>query len=315
MAGIFGKRTRTAQREDDTHRLASAKVVVGIDGSQGSDIAVRWAARFAAAHRRELHIVHGMNLTGTTWPGGAYAVGSISVVDAARADGREMIARAEQLAHAVAPEVPVTTELVTDYAAALLIDHSTEAFTVVVGATGSGGPLAHLGSTLLSIVAHARGSVVVVRTDPENGDTVHSSGPIVVGIDGGPTSEAAIAAAFAEASQRDTELIAVHVWNDQNLGHYAGHDTVRLPDGDPGDAENAILAERVAGWQEKFPDVRVTRKSYVFAPAERLLEWSESAQLVVVGSRGRGGFIGMLLGSTVNSLVQHAQCPVMVVHP
>ncbi|WP_084531649.1 universal stress protein [Nocardia miyunensis] len=315
MAGIFGKRTRPVRSEDDAHILASARVIVGVDGSPGSDMALRWAARFADAHRRELCIVHGMNLTGTTWPGGAYSVGSISVVDAARAHGEQAIMRAERVAHAIAPEVPVSTEVVTDNAAALLIDHSTGAFAVVIGATGSAGTLAHLGSTLLSVVAHAHGPVVVVRADPKAGGTVHSSGPVVVGIDGGPTSDAAIAAAFAEAARRDVELVAVHVFNDQNFGHYAGYDTLRLADGNPGEAENAIVAERIAGWQEKFPEVRVARNSYAFAPGEHLLKWSESAQLVVVGSRGRGGFTGMLFGSTANTLVQHASCPVMVVHP
>ena len=315
MAGLFGKRTRGEPGEQDHHRLASARVVVGIDESTGSDIALRWAAHFADSHRRELHIVHGMNLTGTTWPGGAHSVGSMSVVDAAHIHGQRLMAHAGQVVRAVAPEVSVSTEIVTDNAAALLIDHSTDAFAVVIGATGSAGTLAHLGSTLLSVVAHAHGQVVVVRPDPKADDTVHTSGPVVVGIHGGPTSEAAIGAAFAEAALRAAELVAVHVWNDQNFGHYAGYDTVWFAEGDPGEAENAILAERMAGWREKFPEVRVRRKSYAFAPAEHLQRWSESAQLVVVGSRGRGGFTGMLLGSTVNSLVQHARSPVMVVHP
>lgn len=313
MTGLFARRTRAEPRERGHHRLVSAKVVVGIDGSPGSDAALRWAAQYADAHRRELHILHGMNLTGTTWPGGAYSVGSMSVVDAAHTRGQQLMAHAEQVVHAVTPAVSVSTEIVTDNAAALLVDHSTDAFTVVVGATGSAGTLAHLGSTLLSVVAHAHGPVVVVRSDPEGEETVHMSGPLVVGVDGGPSCDPAIEAAFAEAALLDAELVAVHVWNDHNFGRYAGYDTVRF-DGDPGEAESAILAERIAGWREKFPEVRVRGISYAFDPAEHLLQWSESAQLVVVGSVGRGGFTGMLVGSTVNSLVQHARSPVMVVH-
>ncbi len=315
MPGIFGRHTNTTQREQDAHRLASATVVVGVDGSPGSVTALRWAARYARLHGRELRIEHGMNLVGATWPASVPTTPSTWVVDAARTHGRDVIARAEELARSTAPEVPVTAEAVSDNPAALLIDRSAAAFTVVLGATGTEGTLAHLGSTLLSVVAHAHGTVVVVRTDPEAGDSVHSSGPVVVGVDGSPIGEAAIASAFAEAAQRDAELVAVHVWNDGNFGRYAGYDTLRLPDGDPGQAEDAIMAERTAGWQEKFPEVRVAHSSYAFAPAEHLLEWSKSAQLMVLGSRGRGGFAGMLLGSTVNFLVQHAQCPVMVVHP
>ncbi|QBS44782.1 hypothetical protein DMB37_36560 [Nocardia sp. CS682] len=76
-----------------------------------------------------------------------------------------------------------------------------------------------------------------------------------------------------------------------------------------------ISSERLAGWQEKYPDVTVTRKVYRTEPTEQLAEWSNSAQLIVVGSRGRGGFTGMLLGSTSHFLVQHAHCPVLVAHP
>ncbi|WP_442790072.1 universal stress protein [Nocardia sp. CDC160] len=79
--------------------------------------------------------------------------------------------------------------------------------------------------------------------------------------------------------------------------------------------EESVLAERLAGWQEKYPDVKVIRRVYLSSPAAQLREWSEQAQLVVVGNRGRGSFLGMLLGSTAHSLVQHAYCPVMVVHP
>ena len=310
---IPGKRGTTER--DGVHRLVSAKVVVGVDGSAGADNALRWAAHYADTHGRGLHIVLGMNTSGTIWPHGESAVGSSGVLDEARANGEFIVGRATQLAGVVAPNLPVTTELLTDNAANLLITRSAAAFALVIGATGSAGALAHLGSTLLSVVAHAHGTVIVVRTDPAAGDTIRSSGPVVVGVDGGPLSDAAVAAAFTEAAQRNTDLVAIHVWNDQNFGHYAGYDTLRMPDGDPGEAESAVLAERLAGWQEKFPDVPVTRASYAYAPAIHLQTWSESAQLVVLGSRGRGGFAGMLFGSTVNSLVQHAHCPVMVVHP
>ncbi|WP_067903209.1 universal stress protein [Nocardia vaccinii] len=314
MKGLSGKRS-TPRHDDDVHQLVSAKVVVGVDGSTGADAALRWAVRYAGLHGRGLHIVHGMNTSGATWPDGAYAVSNTWLLDEARANGESVIARATQLARVLSPDLSVTTELPADNAATLLITRSAAAFAVVIGATGSAGTLAHLGSTLLSVVAHAHGSVIVVRTDPDAGDVVRSAGPIVVGIDGGPLSDAAIAAAFAEAAQHNTDLVAVHVWNDQNFGHYAGYDTLRFAEGNPAEAENAVMAERIAGWQEKYPDVAVIRTSYAYAPAEHLQTWSQSAQLVVVGSRGRGGFAGMLFGSTANFLVQHARCPVMVVHP
>ncbi|MGK8491414.1 universal stress protein [Nocardia asiatica] len=303
----------SAQRFDDSQRPASAKVLVGVDGSDGSWTAVRWAARFAADRGRDLEIVHGMGLVGTGWVLGDYEVVVPSVIDAVREQGKDVVARAEHLARSIAPGLGISTRLSTDSGRELLIGHSGEAYAVVIGATGNAGTLAHLGSTLLAVTAHAQGTVVVVRTDAEADAATHVSGPVVVGVDGSPVGEAAIAAAFSEAAERGAELVAVHVWTDWDFSRFAGR--ASLGELDVDDLERAVLAERLAGWQEKFPEVRVTRKVEVSAPAPHLLDWSKVAQLLVVGSRGRGGFAGMLLGSTSNTLVQHASCPVMVVHP
>ncbi|MFI2281219.1 universal stress protein [Nocardia beijingensis] len=301
------------QQFDDPHHIAAAKVVVGVDGSEGSWTALRWAAGFAAERGRELEIVHGLDLVGTSWVLGGYEVLMPSVVDAVREHGKEMLARAEKVALSVAPGLRVSTRTSTDTGKQLLIDHSREAYAVVLGATGSTGTVAHLGSTLLAVTAHAKGAVIVVRPDSGTQDEVHRTGPVVLGVDGSPVGESAIAAAFAEAAARDAELVAVHVWSDWDASRFAGQsgrlDAVRE------DVERAVLAERLAGWQEKYPSVRVTREVEMAAPGAHLLSRSKDAQLLVVGSRGRGGFAGMLLGSTANDLVQHASCPVMVVHP
>ncbi|MGW4325062.1 universal stress protein [Nocardia sp. NPDC004573] len=303
----------TEQRFDDPHHLATAKVVVGVDGSEGSWTAVRWAARFAAERGRDLEILHGMELVGTGWVLGDYEVVIPSVLDAAREQGREVVAQAERVARSVAPELRISARATSDTGRQLLIEHSAEAYAVVIGATGDAGTFAHLGSTLLAVTAHAHGTVVVVRTDPDADGGVHPSGPVVVGVDGSPVGDAAIAAAFTEAAERGADLVAVHVWTDWGSGRFAGD--VHRTDAELDNVERVLLAERVAGWQEKFPQVRVTRKVEVSAPASHLLSWSKVAQLLVVGSRGRGGFAGMLLGSTANTVVQHASCPVMVVHP
>jgi nucleotide-binding universal stress UspA family protein len=107
----------------------------------------------------------------------------------------------------------------------------------------------------------------------------------------------------------------VHAWSDDT---YAGGDETNrnLADWDATEGdEQRVLAERLAGWQEKYPGVEVRRELVRDRPRHALLEWSATAQLVVVGSRGRGGFRGMLLGSTSQALVQHAHCPVLVVRP
>lgn len=194
----------------------------------------------------------------------------------------------------------------------MLIEQSATAHMTAIGAWGvSGGGL--LGSTVLSVSAHAHGAVVVVRDTGTEQRTRHS-GPVVVGVDGSEFSRAAVAAAFFEAGERHCELLVVHCWSDLRFGWFAG-----LPDAiaDRG-AESAaqeLVTQQLAGWADKYPDVTVKRKLYMSGPCHHLVEWSKSAQLFVTGSRGRGGFAGLLLGSTSNALVQSARCPVMVVHP
>jgi nucleotide-binding universal stress UspA family protein len=311
---ILSPRRILMTHSDDPHHPAGATVVVGVDGSRGADVALRWAARFATQRHQGIQLVHGMNLA-AVGAGGGYAVTIMPMTPTIQENGRAVIADAERIVREIAPDLPVTAELTADRASARLIERSADAYAVVLGATGSAGTLAHLGSTLLEVTAHARGPVIVVRTDSGRDDAVRATGPVVVGIDGSPTSEAAIAAAFTEATERRTDLVAVHTWNDQTFGRHARRDEPALAGADLEQAEKAILAERLAGWQEKYPDVTVHREIYPSDPTAQLQRWSESAQLIVVGSRGRGGFTGLLLGSTTNSLVQHAHCPVMVVHP
>jgi nucleotide-binding universal stress UspA family protein len=133
----------------------------------------------------------------------------------------------------------------------------------------------------------------------------------VVGVDGSSTSDAAIATAFDEASWRGAELVAVHAWPEWGSDH--GHSGALVDDS--GQVEKELLAERLAGWQEKYPDVAVRRVLTQGRPVEQLLKHAAGAQLVVVGSRGNGGFSGMLLGSTSQALIRHATCPLLVVRP
>ncbi|WP_406230409.1 universal stress protein [Nocardia sp. NBC_01009] len=303
----------TAQHNDDPHRLASAAVVVGVDGSEAADLAVRWAAETASQRHRRLHIVEGVDLTAAASVFGAYDVIEPSVIDAIRRLGADRVSAARRLALEVDPNLDVETEVSEANPARLLIDRSRTAHLLAIGAAGEGGTLSHLGSTLLAVVAHGHGAVVVVR-DTGTEQQTRRTGPVVLGVDGSQVSDAAAAAAFAESSERGTQLVAVHAWNDLYLDRVAGV-PYTIPDRDAEAAGEAIIAEQLAGWQEKYPNVEVIRRVYLTGPRQPLLELSQSAQLVVVGSRGRGGFRGLLLGSTSNFLVQRAHCPVMVVHP
>jgi nucleotide-binding universal stress UspA family protein len=137
----------------------------------------------------------------------------------------------------------------------------------------------------------------------------------VVGVDGSPVGEAAIEFAFEQASRLNAPLMAVHAWSDMVpaatfavVPHAVDWAQIQT-------AELQLLCERLAGWQEKYPDVRVDRIVTQDRPAHSLLEQARDAQLVVVGSRGRGGVTGLLLGSTSQALLHHAPCPVAVVRP
>ncbi|WP_280459523.1 universal stress protein [Nocardia carnea] len=295
-----------------TRDLASAAVVVGTDGSKASVEAVRWAAQTASRRGRRLHIVHCLDIMATRAAFGTFDLMEPAVTENMHKRGTALLESAAHTARTLDPTLTVTTELTEGPPAETLIALSRTAYLVALGATPGVGTFAHLGSVLLAVVAHGHGSIVVVRG---SGHAQPDNRPVVVGVDGSRVGEAAIAAAFAEASDRDAELIAVHAWSDLSEGQFAGISYLAVPMAEMETGEHALLIERLAGWQEKYPDVKVTRQVFLNGPRKHLSDWSKTAQLVVVGNRGRGGFKGLLLGSTSNWLVQHADCPVMVVHP
>jgi nucleotide-binding universal stress UspA family protein len=141
-------------------------------------------------------------------------------------------------------------------------------------------------------------------------------GPVIVGVDGAATTDAAIEFAVEAAARRGGPLVALHVWcalPKHNLGpdlpgHYDYTEAQQ--------EAHRLLAELMAGWRSKVPDVPLElRAVQSMNPSYTLIEASAQAGLVVVGSRGRGGFPGLLLGSVGRDLVGHASSPVTIVHP
>ncbi|NKY58849.1 universal stress protein [Nocardia flavorosea] len=295
---------------EDPHRLVSAAVVVGVDGTPAAHSAIRWGATVAARRGRRLVLAYGMNST----PAKTWLVAYQPMVDEAvqtlRTHGEQALTTGVQVVREAAPDLAADTLLSEHSPAKMLIELSKSAHMVVLGSR-RGGAIAHLGSTILAVAAHGHGTIVAVREDAED----ITSGPVVVGVDGSPVSDTAVAAAFAEASERGAELVAVHTWSDLTFTEFASTGFIEIPAEDLQTAEQAVLAERLAGWQQRYPEVTVRREVYPSTPALHLREWSERAQLVVVGSRGRGGFRGLLLGSTSQSLIQRAACPVMITRP
>lgn len=286
-------------------RLAGRGIVVGTDGSRSALDATRWAAAEARRLNVPVHLLHAV-----TPPKLAYDDG-LAITELAP----EIVAEVDELLHAArevvrkhAPDVEVDTVRVDQHPVAALVAASESARMVVLGSRGLGGFTGMLiGSTAVGVTAHGHCPVAVVR------GTEIGTGPVIVGVDGSPTSEQAVAVAFEEASMRDVELIAVHAWSDVPAASYAAAN--RTPaqwDADQVQAEE-LLAQRLAGYREKYPDVVVTRSVTRDQPAARLLAHAAAAQLLVVGSRGRGTFGGLLLGSTSQAMIYHAPCPVLVV--
>ena len=286
------------------------QIVVGIDGSDSALRAVRWAAK--EAHRRNagLRLVHAVEIL----TGYAPRVVDWHALQTAMQDrGRLWLDKARDEAGQVAAEVPVDTALVEVSAVVALARESRDAALLVLGSRGLGGFSGLvLGSTAVQLAGRAECPMVVLRGE-HDGEASHA-GPVVVGVDGTPVGEDAIAFAFAQASARGADLIAVHAWSDLILeaaftaGGAAAFDLDRLQQ-----QSAELLAERLAGWQEKYPDVRVVREVVHDRPAHALLRLAADAQLLVVGTRGRGGFRGLLLGSTSQHVLHHAPCPVAVV--
>jgi len=281
-------------------------VVVGVDGSPSALDAVAWAADECARHHVPLRLVHTYFLPATGYPN--MIVNASEVLAAFDAQGRLWLAEAEAAARAVAPGIAVETALFSGTAIPLLIEESANARTIVVGSRGLGGFTGLLlGSTAVALTAHARCPVVVVRT------RVAGAGPVVVGVDGSPASESAIGFAFEAASTRGAPLTAVLSWTDVLVESSFQAVRFSMDWSEVEDEQRRLLAERMAGWQEKYPDVVVERVVVRDRPVRALVRAAQHARLLVVGSHGRGGFTGMLLGSTGQALVHHAPCPVAVV--
>ncbi|MGH4006700.1 MAG: universal stress protein [Pseudonocardiaceae bacterium] len=164
-------------------------------------------------------------------------------------------------------------------------------------------------STALRVAQHA-GCPVVVIHNSEVGDP---RGPVVVGVDGSAGSDAAVEFALEYAARCAAPLVALHTWSDMQISEWKN--TVwRTCDWATVIAEQErLLAERLVGWQDKYPDVEVRRVVAMDRPVRRLLKAATAARMLVVGSRGRGGVQGMLLGSTSQSLLYVAPCPIAIV--
>ena len=282
-------------------------VIVGVDGSSVSRVAVDWAARDAAMRGTTLRLVHVLT------PPAVMAFPEVPMppgyLQWQEEEGRALLDTALKTVEEAAGDsrIEVTTEMVAGPAVPVLADLSADAQMMVVGCRGRGAfARGLLGSISTGLVHHAKCPVAIIH-DEDPLMPHPAQAPVVVGVDGSPSSDRAVAIAFEQASFRGVDLVAVHAWSDSGVFEFPGVDWSQLQA-----LGETTLSERLAGWQERYPDVLVRRVVVADRPAHQLLEQAESAQLLVVGSRGRGGFAGMLLGSVSTAVIHGAKMPVIV---
>jgi nucleotide-binding universal stress UspA family protein len=290
--------------------MVNQPIVVGYDGSAGADLALRWALDEAARLGAAVHLVYAVDrplraVPVPPMPGDAHAHHE-------RATAQSAVAKAvAEACRAVGPGVQVTGAVLDGPPVTVLCAESAEAHLLVLGGHGWGSSAGlFVGSVSVAVATHAHCPVVVVR----DGDPLAAGDrPVAVGVDQSGEAERAIELAFEEAATRGVGLIAVRAWIPPTV---LGIGETGLHLGDIAvleKAERHLLAEAVGRQRQRYPSVAVTERLIPAAARHALASVSNEAQLLVVGSRGHGGFGGLLLGSVGYYLLHHASCPVAIV--
>jgi len=279
--------------------MKTQRIVVGYDGSDEARWAVSWAAGEAERIHAQLQIVHAYQIT---WPGAYYAAVT-EITQAAEQEAETLITDIVAQIRARGTGIDIVgTTVQAPPATALLDIAEAGGCLLVVGSHGAGSVRSLLlGSVSQQVATHAPVPVVVVR-----GRSAAETGPVVVGVDGSPATDTALGLAFEAAAARGAALVAIR--------SYVAPARPMLPVSEIEALERAALDASLTGWREKYPDVEVEALLAVGHAANVLVGVSHTAQLVVVGSRGHGGFTGLLLGSVGQRLMHHAECPVLIAH-
>ncbi|TCC07845.1 universal stress protein [Kribbella soli] len=272
-------------------------ILVGVDNTPEAQIALRWAVD--AAQRRDLpvRVVRAYLDELKQWP----AVSMTGYVPAAMPLGalQHELDEAVQFARdRLGYEGGSGWLAAEDPSDALLLEADGAEMVVVGSRSRSRMSAAVLGSVATAVAAKAPCPVVVVRGE-------RRTGPIVVGTDGSPDSEDAVLFGFEEASRSGQPLRVVYCWQPQaeHAASVAGANALL----------KTWLAESLAAYRDKYPMVDVRASVAEGRASTRLIKLSKTASLVVVGSRGRGGVAGLLMGSVSQSLLHHADSPVAIV--
>jgi len=286
----------------------TAPVVVAYDGSQASSAALTWATAEAIREHAPLRIVEVFELVIVDRPSPGKVV-PLAALRTVRERGLEALAESVRLRH---PGLHVDTLLLEGAPSPALIEETAQARMLVLGSRGLGGFSGMiLGSVAVQVGAHAHCPVVVVP--PDTLPTLHNRRRVVVGVDGSKLSAKAIDFAFEQAEAIGGRLVAVHAWNSPFSTYENGRGELMFDNEEVRKASEVLLSEALAGPRSDHPDIAVDVELIPGQPARAILHAGEAADLVVVGSRGRGGFTGLLLGSTSQQVLHHARCPVAIV--
>lgn len=280
-------------------------IVAATDGSPAATAAVEWAADAAARRGQQLRIVHVVDRLPHDIP--QYVVPDAT--DRLSRAGTQLLQEAERAALERRPGIEVSTEMVVGDPAAELRDQAAHAAQLVMGSRGLGGFTGMLlGSVSRQIAGRVEIPVVVVRARPTAAPG--RAEEIVVGFDGSAESKPALAYAFEEARLRGCRLRVVYAW--QAPIHTYAPVIVEDVDG-LRQAQEGYVRDELAAWRDRHPEVDTDMDVICAHPVTALVESAENADLIVVGSHGRGAVASAILGSVSHGVLHHATCPVAVV--
>ncbi|MFB7242038.1 universal stress protein [Streptomyces populi] len=283
-------------------------LVVGVDGSDGSLLAVDWAVDLATRNRLPLRLVHA-----SLWERYEGAFPTLSRERSSeRVLAEHIVGSAAERVRRHAPRLSVSTETVPAEAVSALLDEARNATTLITGSRGRGelkGTL--LGSVGLAVAARAHCPVIVVRGDKAALAGSHER--ILLGVGDPDTCREAVGFAFREAAARGCELDVVRAW--RCPVREAADDTALAEDPEHQHEKQAValIQTLVADASAAHPDVRLRRTTVEGAARKVLVHRSAAADLVVLGARRRSGRFGLQLGRVSHTLLHHAACPVAVV--
>ncbi|WP_113699458.1 universal stress protein [Nonomuraea lactucae] len=281
-------------------------IVVGFDGSESSLRAVGWAGREAGIRDAPLHIVH----AAPSW-----SIDTLLVPEPpgweveGEAAARQRLKEAEIHARVGRPRLEVSTRIVAGPAGDVLVQEGEGAQLLVVGSRGRGGfAELLLGSVSRHVATRAPCPVGVVRQPPAD-----ERGAVVVGVTGRSGQEALLDFAFREAALRRAVLRAVHAWTHPGTVTPWSVDPAVYDIETVGQEEALLLAQVLAGWRGRFPDVEVVQQVVHEHPAKALTDASAEADVVVVGASHGASQALLGLGGTAHAVLHHARAPVIVV--